>query len=127
MRKALLLFSAIFISLTGFSQSDLVINICNAKESSPYETTLTINQLLECGELTANNKNLTVVFFSIAMSIPGDSRKFITSGNKLSEKMIKIIQEHNPSKIYIESIKLSNEDGVIQNAINHTLIIKPQQ
>ena len=115
MKKVLLLLSILTISITGSSQSDLGINICGIKESEPNVTSLTIDQLFECGELTANNKNLTIVSFSLGFVVEGDFREVRIIGNKLSEKKKGVIKKYKPSKFYIEKIKLSSEKGTIQN------------
>lgn len=124
MKKALILLSILVISLTSFAQSDTGINLCGIKETTPQVTTLTIDQLTECGELTANNEHLTVVSFSISMAAGEDFKEFKITGNKLTEKTLVAIKKYNPPKFYIENIKLSSKKGTIQNAGFHKIYIK---
>jgi len=121
MKKTLILLSISIISLTSFSQSNTGINLCSIKDSKPYVITLTLEQLIECGELTANNKDLTISSFSIAMLAGDDALEITVKGHKLSEKVITAIKKHKPSKIYIEKIELSSKKGSIQYAGAHTV------
>jgi len=124
MKKALLLFSIFIISLAGFSQSDLVLNFCNNTPTKENKITLSIAQLTECSDLIPNNKDLTVVSFSVAMMAGNDALEIEVKGNKLTQKVIATIKRINPSKFYVEKIKLSSEKGTTQFIGAHTVIIK---
>jgi hypothetical protein len=124
MKKVLLLLSIVIISLTGFTQSNTGINLCGIKESKPYITIVTMSQLIECGELSANNENLTVVSFSIGMAVGDDFRKIQVTGNKFTKKVVAEIKKYKANKFYIEHIKLSSKKGTIQKVGAHTIILK---
>ena len=85
MKKALSLLSILIIALTGFSQSKPGVNLCGNPETKPDSTNLTLNQFIACGELTANNKNLTVVSFAVGIVVEKDYRRIQVHRNKLSE------------------------------------------
>ena len=124
MKKVLILLTILTISLTGFSQSKPGINLCGNPETKPDSTILTLDQFIACGELTANNKNLTVVSFAVGIVVEKDYRRIQVHRNKLSELAITSLKKYKPSIIYIEKIKLSSKKGTIQNAQLHTVIIK---
>jgi hypothetical protein len=133
MKKIFLTLSAIFLINIAFSQKDIVFEICGTKselkegKKGPFNA-LTISQekLLECLEIKTNQKGVKVVAFSLGMTSSTGKEYYDikTKGNKISEKMIEKIKEHNPSKIYIEKILTENKLGEASRSGHLTLHLK---
>jgi hypothetical protein len=118
MKNTLLAFLILFTFNTAFSQSDLGINLCgdtgniiNKKKSDV--TTISKEAFLNCAKIMTNNTHLTVVSFSIGMSVGNDYQEIKITGNKLNEKVITSIKDYKPSKLYIEQVELSSKKGTI--------------
>jgi len=125
MKKILILISILTISLTSFAQSDDGIKLCDIEKSKKHATTLTINQLLKCGELTPNDDELNIISFLFVMNADGgEVLEIKTSGNKFSEKMIAEIKKHKPFRIYIREIIAARKKGTIQKLKSHTIKLK---
>jgi len=113
----------IFSCCNTNAQSNNGINVCG-KESKENVTTLTLNELIKCSELRANNVHLTVVSFLIVIIVNRDKKIFKVKGNKLEERMFISQNQFRYSKLYIEQIKLSSKSGTIQPGKNHTIMLK---
>jgi hypothetical protein len=117
----------LFFILSYFNsnaQSNNSINVCGKKESTENVTTLTLNELINCLELRANNVHLTVVSFLLIIKIDKETKIFKVNGNKLTERMVISQNQFRYSKLHIEKIKLSSKKGTIQPGENHTIILK---
>lgn len=113
----------IFSYFNSFAQTNNGINVCG-KTTENNITKLTLNELIDCPELRANNVHLTVVSFLLVIIVNRDKKIFKVKGNKLSERMITSQNQFSYSKFYIEKIKLSSKSGTIQPGKNHTIILK---
>lgn len=124
MKKALVLFSILALALTSYAQSGIGINFCGKTQAKSNKTTLTINQLLECAELTVNNGNYNIYSCKAVVSLDGDVKTIELKGEKFSEKLIKNIKKIKPNKIYFETIILIDHMGNKIYGAHHTVIIK---
>ena len=124
MKKALIFLSILVISLTSHAQSGIGINFCETLQTTPNVTTLTIKQLIECSELTVNNKNYSLDSYSVTIPVSGDVKVLAILGNKFTEKLTSTLKKYNPSKIYFEQVILMDEKGNKIYGASHTVIIK---
>jgi len=124
MKKALIFFAVLVISLTSHAQSGIGINFCTPLQTTPNVTTLTIKQLLDCSELTVNNKNYSLDSYSVTIPVSSDVKVLTILGNKITEKLTSTLKKYNPSKIYFEQVVLMDEKGNKIYGASHTVIIK---
>jgi hypothetical protein len=124
MKRYLLLLPILLISLTSSAQSGIGINFCENTKLKSTETTLTLKQLLECAELTVNNKNYTIYSYTVTINLSGVIKKLMISGNKFSDKLTASIKKDKPNKIYFEEVLLMDEKGNKIYGATHTIIIK---
>jgi hypothetical protein len=106
MKKILFTILAIALFVPTFAQSDLTITICGNTEK-----VIPLAKITECGELFVNNENWKVESFKISIAIGDKVIEMNNKGNKLSEKMINVIKESNPDKVFIENIQLVSQDS----------------
>jgi len=118
MKKILFTLIAIAFLAPTFAQSDLTINICgNNDEFVPQA------KIVECQELFVNNDNWKVKSFTVSMSSSdGTVIELKAEGHAIPSKMIELIKENKPSKIYIENIQLISKDKKTSTA--EPLILK---
>lgn len=127
MKKIFFTLAILFTINAAFSQSDLGINLCGNTQNVIKKNNVIIiskEDFFNCSEVTANNENLTIVSFSLGISAGDNYIEISVIGNEISEKVIATIKKYNPSKLYIEKIKLSSKKGVIQSVGAFTIILK---
>ena len=131
MKNIILALSILFVTSTAFSQADVNLTICNipsvkkaGNKSTSNIISISVDKLLDCGEIHTSDNNYKITSFSIGMAAGKDYVEVSTDGYKLNEKMIAQIKKNQPKKIYIEKIKLINNSGSTSDFGPLTLILK---
>mgnify|MGYP006921588532 CR=1 FL=1 len=127
MKKILIALISVFVLSTAFAQSNATVSMCNAavKSEKVNTATLTLEELLKCNQLASIDKTHYIQSFTFSIKTANKTvHEIKTDGNKLTEKMIALIKEHKPEKIYLEDIVVINQAGEAINTKALILTIK---
>ncbi len=102
MKKLILTLLVITVFTPIFAQTDLVVNLCGNTEK------ITKTQLLECLEIQTTNKEWKIESFTFSIKVDDVVTEVAGTGNKISERMLFLINKFSPEKIYLEKFILTN-------------------
>jgi len=128
MKKLFVTLLSILAFSTAFSQTNLIISVCNGDvktENPKFNTqTISLEKLLTCNELTANIEHYMIQSFQFSITKNKTVYEIKLEGNKFDERMLALLKEHNPDKVYLEKIISINESGEAVNTKDLILMIE---
>ncbi|PJA07346.1 MAG: hypothetical protein COX70_07115 [Flavobacteriales bacterium CG_4_10_14_0_2_um_filter_32_8] len=115
MKKLFLTLLVITAITPVFAQTDLAVNLCGNTEN------ITKNQLLACLEIQTNTEGWKIESFTFSVKVNDVITEVVGTGNKISERMLFLINKFSPEKIYLEKFILTN--GEIKSDVVKPLIL----
>ena len=107
MNKLIILFLLFSIKLHSQIQKPICAQICNTNSDS-----LTINEIIKCGELLPTDTNYNVHSFIISI---GDNNFWQAAGSKITKFMeLEISKLKRGDTVIFDNIKLKNKNGIIK-------------
>lgn len=105
MKKITALTFGILLTATAFCQAELSLNLCGNTDKIAF------SKLENCRSINVVEDGFKVFGFTISFEFNGMISEHKLDNNELTDKVISLIANHKPEKIYIENANVINVNG----------------